>query len=103
MKREFIEGMKCLGKIGVIVLEGLLESMANTYEENRELYENNKTLEEDNLRKKWEDELFYYSDERINQELKKCMIYNYSVEYDGRYKCIEKIAEYNSKNNYKVC
>jgi hypothetical protein len=57
----------------------------------------------DFLRKRWEDELFYYSDERINQELKKCMIYNYSVEYDGRYKCIEKIAEYNSKNNYKVC
>ena len=103
MKREFIEGMKCLGSIAAILLQGALESMANTYEENKELYENNKTLEEDNLRKKWEDELFYYSDERINQELKKCMIYNYSVEYDGRYKCIEKIAEYNSKNNYKVC
>ena len=100
MKREFIEGMKCLGSIASILLQGALESMANTYEENREY---TAFKEEDNLRKKWEDELFYYSDERINQELKKCMIYNYSVEYDGRYKCIEKIAEYNSKNNYKVC
>ena len=98
MKREFIEGMKTLGSIASILLQGALESMANTYEENREEYR-----EENNLRKKWEDELFYYSDERINQELKKCMIYNYSVEYDGRYKCIEKIAEYNSRNNYKVC
>ena len=102
MKREFIEGMKCLGRIGAILLQGALESMANTYEENRNTYRE-EYREEDNLRKKWEDELFYYSDERINQELKKCMIYNYSVEYDGRYKCIEKIAEYNSKNNYKVC
>ena len=42
MKREFIEGMKCLGRIGAILLQGALESMANTYEENKELYENNK-------------------------------------------------------------
>ena len=101
--KDIIRGFKSLVIIGGLLLQGALESMANTYEENRELYENNKTLEEDNLRKKWEDELFYYSDERINQDLKKCMIYNYSVEYDGRCKCIEKIAEYNSKNNYKVC
>ena len=102
MKREFIEGMKCLGRIGSILLQGALESMAKAQEENGNTYRE-ECREEDNLRKKWEDELFYYSDERINQELKKCMIYNYSVEYDGRYKCIEKIAEYNSKNNYKVC
>ena len=102
MKREFIEGMKCLGSIAAILLQGALESMAKAQEENGNTYRE-ECREEDNLRKKWEDELFYYSDERINQELKKCMIYNYSVEYDGRYKCIEKIAEYNSKNNYKVC
>ena len=101
MKREFIEGMKCLGRIGAILLQGALESMAKAQEENGNTYR--EEYREENLRKKWEDELFYYSDERINQELKKCMIYNYSVEYDGRYKCIEKIAEYNSKNNYKVC
>ena len=101
--KDIIRGFKSLGKIGVIVLEGLLESMAKAQEENANTYREEAYKEEDNLRKKWEDELFYYSDERINQELKKCMIYNYSVEYDGRYKCIEKIAEYNSKNNYKVC
>ena len=101
MKREFIEGMKCLGRIGAILLQGALESMAKAQEENGNTYR--EEYREENLRKKWEDELFYYSDERINQELKKCMIYNYSVEYDGRYKCIEKIAEYNSKNNYKIC
>ena len=101
MKREFIEGMKCLGRIGAILLQGALESMVKAQEENGNTYR--EEYREENLRKKWEDELFYYSDERINQELKKCMIYNYSVEYDGRYKCIEKIAEYNSRNNYKVC
>ena len=101
MKREFIEGMKCLGRIGVILLQGALESMAKAQEENGNTYR--EEYKEDSLRKEWENELYYYSDERINQELKKCMIYNYSVEYDGRYKCIEKIAEYNSKNNYKVC
>ena len=101
MKREFIEGMKCLARIGSILLQGALESMANTYEENRNTYR--EEYKEDNLRKEWENELYYYSDERINQELKKCMIYNYSVEYDGRCKCIEKIAEYNSRNNYKIC
>ena len=101
MKREFIEGMKTLGSIASILLQGALESMAKAQEENGNTYR--EECREESLRKKWEDELFYYSDERINQELKKCMIYNYSVEYDGRYKCIEKIAEYNSKNNYKVC
>ena len=101
MKREFIEGMKSLGRIGAILLQGALESMAKAQEENGNTYR--EEYKEDSLRKEWENELYYYSDERINQELKKCMIYNYSVEYDGRCKCIEKIAEYNSKNNYKVC
>ena len=101
MKREFIEGMKCLGSIAVILLQGALESMAKAQEENGNTYR--EEYKEDSLRKEWENELYYYSDERINQELKKCMIYNYSVEYDGRCKCIEKIAEYNSRNNYKVC
>ena len=100
--KDIIRGFKSLGIIGGLLLQGALESMANTYEENRNTYRE-EYREEDNLRKKWEDELFYYSDERINQELKKCMIYNYSVEYDGRYKCIEKISEYNSRNNYKIC
>ena len=97
MKREFIEGMKCLGKIGVIVLEGLLES-ALTYEATPTYEE-----EENDLEEKWRRELYYYSDERLEQELKNCFLYNWSVDYDGRCKCIDRIAEFKAKNNYKVC
>ena len=99
MKREFIEGMKCLGKIGVIVLEGLLESMANTYEENKEY----QSYKEESLEDQWKRELYYYSDERLDEELRRCLVYNYNVAYDGRNKCIEKIAEIKARNNYKVC
>ena len=98
MKREFIEGMKCLGKIGVIVLEGLLESMANTYEENKEY----QSYKEESLEDQWKRELYYYSDERLEQELKNCFLYNWSVDYDGRCKCIDRIAEFNSRQGYKV-
>ena len=34
MKREFIEGMKTLGSIASILLQGALESMAKAQEEN---------------------------------------------------------------------
>ena len=98
MKREFIEGMKCLGRIGSILLQGALESMANTYEESKEAYK-----EEDSLEDQWKRELYYYSDERLDEELRRCLVYNYSVSYDGRNKCIEKIAEIKARNNYKVC
>ena len=100
MKREFIEGMKCLGRIGSILLQGALESMANTYEENREEYQSYK---EESLEDQWKRELYYYSDERLDEELRRCLVYNYSVSYDGRNKCIEKIAEIKARNNYKVC
>ena len=98
MKREFIEGMKCLGRIGSILLQGALESMANTYEESKEAYK-----EEDSLEDQWKRELYYYSDERLDEELRRCLVYNYSVSYDGRNKCIEKIAEIKARNNYKIC
>ena len=98
MKREFIEGMKSLAKIGSILLQGALESMANTYEESKEAYK-----EEDSLEDQWKRELYYYSDERLDEELRRCLVYNYSVSYDGRNKCIEKIAEIKARNNYKVC
>ena len=98
MKREFIEGMKCLGRIGSILLQGALESMANTYEESKEAYK-----EEDSLEDQWKRELYYYSDERLDEELRRCLVYNYNVSYDGRNKCIEKIAEIKARNNYKVC
>ena len=98
MKREFIEGMKCLGKIGVIVLEGLLESMANTYEENKEY----QSYKEESLEDQWKRELYYYSDERLEQELKNCFLYNWSVDYDGRCKCIDRIAEFKARQGYKV-
>ena len=99
MKREFIEGMKCLGSIAAILLQGALESMANTYEENKEY----QSYKEESLEDQWKRELYYYSDERLEQELKNCFLYNWSVNYDGRCKCIDRIAEFKAKNNYKVC
>ena len=99
MKREFIEGMKTLGSIAAILLQGALESMANTYEENKEY----QSYKEESLEDQWKRELYYYSDERLDEELRRCLVYNYNVAYDGRNKCIEKIAEIKARNNYKVC
>ena len=98
MKREFIEGMKSLGRIGVILLQGAFESMANTYEESKEAYK-----EEDSLESQWNRELSYYSDSQIDSELRYCGIYNYCIKYDGRTNCINKIVDYKTRNNYKVC
>ena len=99
MKREFIEGMKCLGRIGAILLQGALESMANTYEENKEY----QSYKEESLEDQWKRELYYYSNERLDEELRRCLVYNYNVSYDGRNKCIEKIAEIKARQGYKVC
>ena len=99
MKREFIEGMKTLGSIAAILLQGALERMANTYEENKEY----QSYKEESLEDQWKRELYYYSDERLEQELKNCFLYNWSVDYDGRCKCIDRIAEFKAKNNYKIC
>ena len=99
MKREFIEGMKTLGSIAAILLQGALESMANTYEENKEY----QSYKEESLEDQWKRELYYYSDERLEQELKNCFLYNWSVDYDGRCKCIDRIAEFKSRQGYKVC
>ena len=99
MKREFIEGMKTLGSLASILLQGALESMANTYEENREY----QSYKEESLEDQWKRELYYYSDERLDEELRRCLVYNYNVSNDGRNKCIEKIAEIKARNNYKVC
>ena len=101
MKREFIEGMKCLGSIASILLQGALESMAKAQEENGNTYR--EEYKEESLYDSWIRELYYYSDERLDEELRRCLVYNYSVSYDGRNKCIEKIAEIKARNNYKVC
>ena len=98
--KDIIRGFKSLGIIGGLLLQGALESMANTYEENREEYQSYK---EESLEDQWKRELYYYSDERLEQELKNCFLYNWSVDYDGRCKCIDRIAEFKAKNNYKVC
>ena len=98
MKREFIEGMKTLGSIAAILLQGALESMANTYEENKEY----QSYKEESLEDQWKRELYYYSDERLEQELKNCFLYNWSVDYDGRCKCIDRIAEFKARQGYKV-
>ena len=99
MKREFIEGMKTLGSIAAILLQGALESMANTYEENKEY----QSYKEESLEDQWKRELYYYSDERLDEELRRCLVYNYNVSYDGRNKCIDKIAEIKARQGYKVC
>ena len=97
--KDIIRGFKSLGIIGGLLLQGALESMANTYEENKEYT----AFKEESLEDQWKRELYYYSDERLDEELRRCLIYNYSVSYDGRNKCIEKIAEIKARNNYKVC
>ena len=38
----------------------------------------------------------------LDEELRRCLVYNYSVSYDGRNKCIEKIAEIKARQGYKV-
>ena len=101
MKREFIEGMKTLGSIAAILLKGALESMAKAQEENGNTYR--EECKEESLYDSWTKELYYYSDERLDEELKNCFLYNWSVDYDGRCKCIDRIAEFKAKNNYKVC
>ena len=98
--KDIIRGFKSLGIIGGLLLQGALESMANTYEENKEEYQSYK---EESLENQWKRELYYYSDERLDEELRRCLVYNYNVSYDGRNKCIEKIAEIKARNNYKVC
>jgi hypothetical protein len=96
--KDIIRGFKSLGIIGGLLLQGALESMANTYEENKEY----QSYREESLEDQWKRELYYYSDERLEQELKNCFLYNWSVDYDGRCKCIDRIAEFKARQGYKV-
>ena len=97
--KDIIRGFKSLGIIGGLLLQGALENMANTYEENKEYT----AFKEESLEDQWKRELYYYSDERLDEELRRCLVYNYNVSYDGRNKCIEKIAEIKARQGYKVC
>ena len=97
--KDIIRGFKSLGIIGGLLLQGALESMANTYEENKEYT----AFKEESLEDQWKRELYYYSNERLDEELRRCLVYNYNVSYDGRNKCIEKIAEIKARNNCKIC
>ena len=97
--KDIIRGFKSLGIIGGLLLQGALESMANTYEENKEYT----AFKEESLEDQWKRELYYYSNERLDEELRRCLVYNYNVSYDGRNKCIEKIAEIKARQGYKVC
>ena len=99
--KDIIRGFKSLGIIGGLLLQGALESMAKAQEENGNTYR--EECREESLYNQWTRELFYYSDERLDEELRRCLVYNYNVSYDGRNKCIEKIAEIKARNNYKVC
>lgn len=99
--KDIIRGFKTLGSIASILLQGALESMAKAQEENGNTYR--EECREESLYDSWIRELYYYSNERLDEELRRCLVYNYSVSYDGRNKCIEKIAEIKARNNYKVC
>ena len=96
--KDIIRGFKSLGIIGGLLLQGALESMANTYEENKEY----QSYKEESLYDSLIRELYYYSDERLDEELRRCLVYNYNVSYDGRNKCIDKIAEIKARQGYKV-
>ena len=98
MKREFIEGMKTVMNIANILLTESLKKIA-IYQESKEY----QSYKEESLEDQWKRELYYYSDERLEQELKNCFLYNWSVDYDGRCKCIDRIAEFKSRQGYKVC
>ena len=100
--KDIIRGFKTLGIIGGLLLQGALESMAKAQEENGNTYRE-EAYKEESLYDSWTKELYYYSDERLDEELKNCFLYNWSVDYDGRCKCIDRIAEFKAKNNYKVC
>ena len=96
--KDIIEGLKTLGRIANIVITDGLKGMANTYEVKEKAYK-----EEEDLKQRWINELNYYSYEEINEELKRCGIYHYNVEYDVKNACINKIADYKVAHDYKVC
>ena len=98
--KDIIRGFKSLGIIGGLLLQGALESMAKAQEENGNTYR--EECKEESLYDQWTRELYYYSDERLDEELRRCLVYNYNVAYDGRNKCIEKIAEIKARQGYKV-
>ena len=70
--------------------------------ENITSYEEKELTQEDKLRKSWEEEYWYYTDEQIDTELKKYNYCNYCIKYDGRRICVEKLIEHNVKHGYKV-
>lgn len=78
-----------------------LKSMIMSFE-NITSYEEKELTQEDELRKSWEEEYWYYTDEQIDIELRKYNYYNYCIKYDGRRICIEKLIEHNVKHGYKV-
>lgn len=78
-----------------------LKSMIMSFE-NITSYEEKELTQEDELRKSWEEEYWYYTDEQIDIELRKYNYYNYCIKYDGRRICVEKLIEHNVKHGYKV-
>ena len=78
-----------------------LKSMIMGFE-NITSYEEEELTQEDELRKSWEEEYWYYTDEQIDIELRKYNYYNYCIKYDGRRICVEKLIEHNVKHGYKV-
>ncbi len=80
------------------VLRSIIMSFEGTATTSKEEYDNEKEV----LRKAWENEYRYYSDDMIQNELKRYGYYNWNIKYDGRRVCVEKLIEYNVNHNYKV-
>ena len=78
-----------------------LKSMIMSFE-NITSYREEELTQEDELRKSWEEEYWYYTDEQIDMELRKYNYCNYCIKYDGRRICVEKLIEHNVKHGYKV-
>lgn len=89
-----MEFINCLSK----VLRSIIMSFEGIATTSKEEYDNEKEA----LRKSWEKEYWYYTDEQIDTELRKYNYYNYCIKYDGRRICVEKLIEHNVKHGYKV-
>ena len=86
--------LNCLSK----VLRSIIMSFEGIATTSKEEYDN----EKESLRKAWENEYEHYSDDMIQNELRKYNYYNYCIKYDGRRICVEKLIEHNVKHGYKV-
>lgn len=89
--------MKTLLKLLYNVCEGLNTVLVNTLKVDTTPTGGG---EKEDLRKYWIIFLSRYDDDTINKYLAKCNLYNYDVKVDGRNMCVNKLVDYNTRNNY---